>query len=977
MNVILAPAFQSLPATAAFLAGSAATLSASATSAIAFTWQWQANGTNIPGATQSSLVISNIQPAAAGLYTVVAASTAGASTSAPPAALICVIPPAALTVMAGEPVALPCGITSPIPLDLQWRRDGAAIPDQHSPALALAAARPADAGELTLALSNGAALLLTTPPARLSVGSWGDPALEGAVRQALGIGSGVLAYSNLLSLQYLSAGGLGITSLAGLEFAANLSSLYLYANAISDLAPLSGLARLAYLNLSKNRVTGLAPLAGLANLTMLDLDQNRISDLTPLAGLQKLDWLYLGDNQVASLAPLSGLIALRTLSAPRNAITGIACLTPLIRLETLDLSSNPLGDITPLASLAALQTLDLSGVGLLSLAPLASLSKLDYLRVRDNWITDLTPLAGLARLRALDASQNGLSLPPGSVNALIVDSIRNRGGWVQLEPSKSMPAITAGPKDQLLNTGGVALFQVAAVGRGTLRYQWRFNDLDLPGATSTSLSFSNIQPALAGLYSVQVLDDQGAILSDPPARLQVVATGLPRITTPPASQRVGASFAARFQATAAGTLPLSFEWWHDGTRVPGQDSPVLTLPSVNRADAGAYWVVVRNSLGAATSAPPAVLSVEGSTVIAWGNNDHGQTNVPAGLGDTIALVGGYSSSAALSASGNWVFWGDTTQFPPTGSNWTGLAPGYDSALGLQADGTVVDPANPAAPTNVLQIASNPSLETSLALKADGTVAAWGLNNFDQLSIPPGLEGVVSIAAAEGHFLALKHDGTVAAWGYNSAGQCDVPPEASNVVQIAAHYGSSFALRQDGLVVKWGEHGTRVLSELGNVARISARGYGCLALRTDGAVTIYNGFPPALSNAVLIAAGGSHNLALLSPAMAPVVFPQPRGRRRGPRPACLVPVRRGGQPPLGTPMAARRNQHSRRHAPLALPPQSCPRGFGCLHLHRLQRLRLSLQRRRPPARRPEPGRPGLHPRPSSPVGARGRIRHVRD
>ena len=695
------------------------------------------------------------------------------------------------------------------------------------------------------------------------------------MRQALGLTSGVITHSQLLGLRYLSADGLGLTNLTGLELATNLSSLYLGGNALSDLSPLGGLAQLSYLYLQNNRVADLTPLAGLTNLASLYLDNNQVSDLSPLASLRALTALCLGRNRVASLGPLAGLTALRVLEAPRNALTDLIPLNSLLGLETLDLSFNPIGDITPLASLSGLRYLRLGGLALLSLTPLANLSALESLDIHDNWVTDLNPLTGSGRLRYLDASQNGLRFPPGSPNAAVVESIRNRGGWSHTSSSKSFPAIVVGPQDRLLNTGEAVTFQVVAAGQGPLRYQWRCNDIALPGATNDSLLLSNLQPALSGLYSVEVWDDLGAVVSEPPARLRVVPTGSPRIMVPPASQRVGGGFTAVLQVTAEGTLPLSCEWWHNGTRLAGPDGPVLTLSGVGQADAGSYWVVVRNPLGAATSAPPAVLTVDASTVIAWGDNHHGQTNVPAGLGEVVALAAGFTASAALTVGGGWVFWGDTAQFPQGGTDWMGLAPGPGSGLGLHPDGTVADPTGATTPTNVLQIASDPWLEASLALKADGTVAAWGRNDYGQLAVPAGLEGVVGIAAALGHFLALKHDGTLAAWGDNAAGQCNIPPEATNVVQIAAHYGRSFALRQDGRVLMWGEY-SRSLEELGLVTRIAAGVYGCLALRADGTVAAYNTYAPALSNAVLLAAGYCHHLALVSPALAPVIFPQPRG-----------------------------------------------------------------------------------------------------
>jgi alpha-tubulin suppressor-like RCC1 family protein len=66
---------------------------------------------------------------------------------------------------------------------------------------------------------------------------------------------------------------------------------------------------------------------------------------------------------------------------------------------------------------------------------------------------------------------------------------------------------------------------------------------------------------------------------------------------------------------------------------------------------------------------------------------------------------------------------------------------------------------------------------SLALLANGTVAAWGLNDYGQCTIPAALQvpgAAVAIAAGGWHSLALKADGTSVAWGRNDFGQCNVP-----------------------------------------------------------------------------------------------------------------------------------------------------------------------------------------------------------
>lgn len=75
------------------------------------------------------------------------------------------------------------------------------------------------------------------------------------------------------------------------------------------------------------------------------------------------------------------------------------------------------------------------------------------------------------------------------------------------------PVIALQPADQVVNQGLTATFIVAACSGSPMTYQWRFNGVDLPGATTSSLTISNVQPANAGAYIVRVSNAAGASLS--------------------------------------------------------------------------------------------------------------------------------------------------------------------------------------------------------------------------------------------------------------------------------------------------------------------------------------------------------------------------------------------------------------------------------------------------------------------------------
>jgi hypothetical protein len=253
---------------------------------------------------------------------------------------------------------------------------------------------------------------------------------------------------------------------------------------------------------------------------------------------------------------------------------------------------------------------------------------------------------------------------------------------------------------------------------------------------------------------------------------------------------------------------------------------------------------------AATADPAVAPPTNPTTVVAWGDNRHGESTVPAGLTDVTAVAAGGNYSLALKADGTVAAWGD------------------DSA----GQSTV-----PAGLTGVTKVAAGSDL--SLALKNDGTVAAWGGSECGQKDVPAGLDHVVAISTQPCYSLALKDDGTVVDWGW---GQWDgpqryAPPDLDHVTAIAAGQCANLALKDDGTVVSWGD-GSPVEGFYGvtDVTAI-ASGSECLALRRDGTVVSqesYSGsgsgsmgshpwlIPAGLGHVTDVAAGGFDDVAVI-------------------------------------------------------------------------------------------------------------------
>ena len=121
-----------------------------------------------------------------------------------------------------------------------------------------------------------------------------DPILRSAVRSALSLQEDDdLTQQAMESLTRLVAQQKQIGDLTGLEYAANLKTLYLWDNQISNLSPLEDLTSLTQLNLSDNQISDISSLEDLTALTWLVASDNEISDLTPLEDLTALGCVYI------------------------------------------------------------------------------------------------------------------------------------------------------------------------------------------------------------------------------------------------------------------------------------------------------------------------------------------------------------------------------------------------------------------------------------------------------------------------------------------------------------------------------------------------------------------------------------------------------------------------------------------------------------------------------------------------------------
>lgn len=155
-----APAITSQPTNVTVLAGGTTTFTVSASGSPAPAYQWFLNTTNLlAGKTFATLLLSNVQPAQAGAYSVTVSNGSGAATSAV-AQLTVLVPPAITsqptnqTVTAGATATFNVSATGTPPLAYQWRLTGTNLVGVTTPSLSLPNVAPSQAGAYSVTVSN-------------------------------------------------------------------------------------------------------------------------------------------------------------------------------------------------------------------------------------------------------------------------------------------------------------------------------------------------------------------------------------------------------------------------------------------------------------------------------------------------------------------------------------------------------------------------------------------------------------------------------------------------------------------------------------------------------------------------------------------------------------------------------------------------------------------------------------------------------
>ncbi len=658
--------------------------------------QWEKDGTEVSGATNATLTVSNVQSTDAGVYRLRATNPYGASTSdgfrltVQPSVPAFILAPQDVSVPAGSEVALEVAARGSEPISWQWFFRDIAIPGATNATLRLVNVQAPDAGDYAAEARNRLGLT-RSPVAALEVQPSAPVPVGGeGLRLVLAGNTALLERPFLGSEPVTWQWRRGGSDLAG----ATNRALELAAVQTADAGPYRlvvrntlGEAESAPIHLTVVPTPGdgtvvgwgsLSPPAGLTGVVALDgglsyalalkrdgtvirFGREVSKELTPPAGLNQVVRIAAGTGHACALREDGGVVAwgfkipaVTDVPADPGPVVDLAAggaFSLALRrdgtvigwgLESESYGSGPLQvppEATNVIAIAAqrdsavalradgstvwmgrtasaVRTVPVDATNLVAIdvgAAHAIALRQDgkvFLWGTGNAIRPVPPATNVTQVVAgfthsLLLGSDGLVSAFGDRSAGKTNVPTTLSNVVALAAGSDFslavtrtPVVLTNPVPLTVVEGTVAEMSVVAVGPGQLQYLWSRDGTNLVDQTNATLRLASVRPSDAGIYRVKVSNPWGAAESSG-KRLTVLA--LPFITQEPADASIPAGTNLTLTVGAGGAPPLAVQWRFESANLDGATAFAWTLTNVQAARAGGYDAVVTSPYGAATS----------------------------------------------------------------------------------------------------------------------------------------------------------------------------------------------------------------------------------------------------------------------------------------------------------------------------------------------------------------------------------------
>lgn len=910
--------------------GESVTFRVSVTGAGVIFYQWRRNGEPVAGATASSLTLPSVQATDFGTYDVVVTDRGGTVTSAPASLtesaplMLTSTPPQQVSVAMGAALSLTAPSTTGTgPFTYRWKLNNRPISGAVSATLTQSNFAATQAGAYTVEITDatGATVRHTTfvrPNYRTTeLAVWGEPT----------------ALVMTLPFAFTDAVAVAASSNRSLVLRAN-GTVVEWGATVSGGTPMpSGLANVVAIAMGPQHALALR-----ADGTVVGWGVNTYGQATPPADLREVIAIKAGDQFSVALKADGTVVtwgpgAAAALKPPGTLreVSSIAAGGAFVLALGID------GTVTSWGTSSyALSTVPATATDVVAVSAAANLAV--ALRANGqvvlwgNTSYGLTnPSTALPLFSAVDIEQSyavgisqagmlhawGLTLnvlvtpPAGFTRVLEVAAGSMHGVAIRDSSDDLLPSIVSQPQSQVGIVGSTVTFSVMTSGEIAHRYQWRRNGVPIPGATTATLRVPAVTAVDDGSYDVLVSNGGGTVASQ--VATLVVRT-LPSLTaTTPVRQVVADGQPVSLAVDVAGAAPFTYAWSFNNRPIAGATSSSYGIAAMNAAAAGAYTVVVTDSVGLVARKTFFVLPDLGRVQVrSWGATLANQAGQVGGLHDVVALSAGYSHALALRANGRVVAWGASTAVPADLTDVVAIAAGASQSYALKSDGTVTMWSNSTSSASGEDIGVRDVIDIQaagsrlLVLRSDGTAIYWVSTTYSEVLFT----GITQIAFGGNHALGRRIDGTVVGSKFSNGvfvPDAAVPSDLGAVRAIAAGGDQSVALREDGRLVLWGGNSSSLAIGLTLARAVECGVDFSMMIDGEGRLWAWGGFnsngqrniPGDLGTVRAFKAGNGFALALraVEAGEAPVIVTPPQSAVRSVRERVNFTVTATGLGPL--------------------------------------------------------------------------------
>jgi hypothetical protein len=611
LTVTTAPVITTPPASQTVSVGQTATFNVVASGTGPLTYQWYKGGTAIGGATSTTYTTpATVSGDTGSIFTVTVTNSAGTVTS-PPATLtvtaapIITTPPASQTVSVGQTATFSVVASGTGPLTYQWYKGGTAIGGATSTTYTTPATVIGDSGSLFTVTVTNTAGSVTSAPATLTVTTAPTiitpPASQTVTAGQTASFSVTAAGNGPLTYQWYKNGAAigGATSTT-------------YTTPATVIGDSGSLFTVTVTNAGGTVTSAPATLTvdTAPTITSQPANQTVTAGQTAAfsvtaAGTGPLTYQWYKNGTAIGAATSTTYTTPATVSGDSgslftvtvtNAVGSVTSIPATLTVNSAPTITTPPANETVNVGQTASFSVTASGTGTLTY----------------QWFKNGTAIGG-----ATSTTYTTPAAVIGDSGSHFTVSVTNSTGTVTSAPAtltvNSAPTITTPPASVTVNAGQTAAFSVVAAGTGPLTYQWYKNGTAIGGATSTTYTTpATVSGDSGSLFTVTVTNAAGSVTSAP-ATLTV--NSAPTITTPPASVTVNAGQTAAFSVVAAGTGPLTYQWYKNGTAIGGATSTTYTTPATVAGDSGSLFTVTVTNAGGSVTSGPATLTVNTAPTI--------------------------------------------------------------------------------------------------------------------------------------------------------------------------------------------------------------------------------------------------------------------------------------------------------------------------------------------------------------------------